>query len=284
MGLGLLTAAAWRHADPRRRGGRVVVRGRNYETNIKKKKGPAEARKARITRKHLSTVIICVREFGPNPETNPGLARAIKVALKDNVPRTTIDNRIKTFVDGKESITELTIGGYGVGGSAVMVECVTDNTNRCRTDVREAFKEIGGQVGADGCVDHVFSKQGVIRFEGVEEEKVVEAAMEAEIEDCRTRDDGSVEVVTLPENINSAAEALEKSNLDPVEQGIKYVPLTEAKLDEASSYEMKRLLFLLEDLDDVQEVHHNAALEDIELQFNPYGIPLAYKSVKKGGK
>mmetsp|Transcript_9252 Transcript_9252/g.19853 ORF Transcript_9252/g.19853 Transcript_9252/m.19853 type:complete len:261 (+) Transcript_9252:1-783(+) len=259
------------------------MRGRNYETNIKKKKGPAEAKKARITRKHLNKVILAVREGGPDPAINNNLDRAIRDAMKDNVPRSTVDNRIKKYVEDKQVINEVSVSGYGTGGAAVMVQCVTDNTNRLRTAVREAFKEAGGQVGNDGCVDHLFNKQGIIRFEGVDEEALVEASMEADVEDCVAKENGVTEIITLPENLQSTVQAIADQGYEPVDSNIVFNPLQEATLNKEGVYVIKHLIHLLEDIDDVQDIHHNGLLtDDVELKYNAYGYAVNYeKSLKQ---
>eukprot|EP00401_Gymnodinium_catenatum_P077806 CAMPEP_0117592554 /NCGR_PEP_ID=MMETSP0784-20121206/72136_1 /TAXON_ID=39447 /ORGANISM="" /LENGTH=339 /DNA_ID=CAMNT_0005394367 /DNA_START=36 /DNA_END=1055 /DNA_ORIENTATION=+ len=278
------TAALRSRAPPRRSGdGRVVVRGRNYETNIKHKKGPAEQKKRKVTAKHLGYIILAVRAGGPDEADNPRLKTCIRLALKDNVPRSTIDKRIKKFVSQKETISEISLGGYGPGGAAVMVRCVTDNTNRCRTEVREAFKNVDGQLGQEGCVAHCFNERGLIRFEGADEEVVMEASMEADVEDCTTASDGAIEAITLPENIHNAVEAFEQQGLEASSSDVEFAPVTEAELDEAGTYEMTRLLFLLDEVDDVQDVHHTGKMLDgVELKFNPYGMPFTYERAKKG--
>lgn len=263
---------------------RVIVYGRNYETNIKKQKGPAEARKAKITRKHLGAITLAVREGGPDEGTNSRLKTAIRLALKDNVPRTTVDKRIKKFIDDKETIDELCLSGYASGGAAVMISVVTDSTARCRTEVREAFKDANGKMGNDGAVDHCFTKQGVLRFEGTTGDAVMEAALEveAEVEDCFEEGD-EVVVTTLPENLHSSVQALEGVDFELKESGLEYVPQTEAILNEEGTYETLRLLHLLEGIDDVQDVHHNGVLkEGVELMFSPYGIPFSFERAQKG--
>uniref|UniRef100_A0A7S4QPH2 Transcriptional regulatory protein n=1 Tax=Alexandrium monilatum TaxID=311494 RepID=A0A7S4QPH2_9DINO len=281
----IAAAAAWCRPPAGRRGtGRVVVYGRNYETNIRRKKGPAELRKARIVRKHLNKIILCVRDAGADEENNAALSRTIRMALKDNVPRSTIDNRIKKFVEDKEVYNELTMGGYGAGGTAVMVQCTTDSNIRARSEVREAFKAAGGQIGTEGCVDHLFTKQGKFRFEGLDEEVLVDKFMEADIdvEDVIAKDDGSLEAITLPENFHSAAKAFEEQGLEAVESDVVFEPVMSSEPSEQNAYEVQRLLHLLQELDDVQDVHHNAILpEGQEVKFNNYGIALSWEQLQK---
>lgn len=255
----------------------MVVFGRNYETNIKHKKGPAEAKKAKITAKHLRQIVLLCKESGPDESSNPRLARQIRSALKENVPRSTIDRRIKSFKESKAAIIDLEVSGYGANGLAVLVSGVTDNTNRFRNEVKEAFKAVGGQIEDDGCLSHIFTKEGVLRFDDVDEEALMEASMEAEVEDMSEREDGGFTCTTLPENMHDALDAFEEQGLEPVSSSVELTTEVPANLGEEGTYECKRLLHLLEEIDDVGEIHHNGILQEgVELKFNTYGIPLRY--------
>eukprot|EP00448_Togula_jolla_P008944 CAMPEP_0170599686 /NCGR_PEP_ID=MMETSP0224-20130122/16934_1 /TAXON_ID=285029 /ORGANISM="Togula jolla, Strain CCCM 725" /LENGTH=355 /DNA_ID=CAMNT_0010924363 /DNA_START=41 /DNA_END=1108 /DNA_ORIENTATION=+ len=278
--LGVAAAVACRRACSSTRGrlSRIGMRGRNYETNIRKKKGPAELKKARITAKYLRLITLALKDGQPDEELNPPLARAIKAALKNNVPRNTIDNRIKKFVEGAETVEEIDLGGYASGGAAVMVQCATDNVARAREAVATAFKTAGGNVGSAGCVDHAFNKLGVLIFEDIDEEKVIEASLEAEAEDCETLEDGTVQVTTSPQNFHAAVEAFENQGLEPSSSSVEFIPVAPTKLDTAATYETLRLLHLLDEIDDVHDVHHNGVLEDdVELVMNNYGLPWSYE-------
>lgn len=260
--------------------GRIVVHGRNYETNIKKKKGPAEAKKAKITAKHLSKIVMALKKGPAEESLNNELSRSIKAALKDNVPRATIDTRIKKALESSEDVEELEMQGYGNGGFPVIVQCLTENTNRTRTAVREAFKDCNAKVGLDGCVDHMFNKCAVIKFEGADEETIFEASMEAEVEDCVAVEDG-VEVIALPQNLHSTLDVLEKQGFEASSSGVEFRPLEEKKLSKEGTYDALRLQHFLNEIDDVTDVHIAGELEDdVELNFNHYGKPLAYG--KKG--
>jgi len=233
--------------------------------------------KVKVAGKHLTKIIVACREAGTDESTNPQLKRAIKSALKDNVSRATIDGRIKKFLDAKEAIMDFTCSGM-VSGAALIVECVTNNTTRLRRDVREAFKAAGSEIGSSGCCDHLFDRRGVITFKDVDEETVVEAAMEAEVEDCEAKDDGSVEVLTLPENFHSSIEALETQDLEAASSEVKYLPHMEVQLNDAQTYDVKWVIHLLEDIEDVQEIHHNAIFTDQELDLDNYGRPKKFKA------
>lgn len=260
--------------------GRVVVYGRNYEKNIKTKKGPREARDAKITKKHLSRIQICLQQSSGIVEGNAPLDRLIRAALKENVPRATIDNRIKKFKEEKVAIDEVIFGGYGTGGTAILVQCTSDNKNRTRTLVATAFKDAGGQMGVPGCVDNIFQKRGVLRFEGVPEDKVLEAGLEAEVEDTIAGEDGEIQAITTPENLHSAAASFTDQGLEPKSYEHEYAVLDKRQLDEEKTYDLKYLIHLLEELDDVEDVYHNGEMvEDVELKFSPYGVPFEWKKV-----
>lgn len=276
-----LCAAAWRRARGGRGGsGRVVVRGRNYEANIRKVKGPADLLKVKIANKHLKQIILAVRERGPDESTNDLLKRCIKAAVKDNVKRSTIDNRIKKFVETKEAIDDFNMSA-NVNGAGVVVECVTDNTARCRAEVRKCFTDLGFEISSNNANDHLFNKLGVITYTDVDEETVVEAAMEADVEDCEAKEDGSVEVLTLPENVHTTVATLEEQDLEPSSAEVKYMPTVETQLNDNQTYEFKSLLWALNECDDVQDIHHNAILTDKELEMDTYGRPKKLKNVGK---
>jgi len=270
FGLGMLSANFYKAA--RRSDGRVIVKGRNYEKNIRGKKGPAERKQAKLTAKHLRLIVLALKEGGPDPSTNNLLSRYIKAALKDNLPRDTIDRRIKAFTDKKESFEEVEVQGYGPGGAALIIEAMTDNMNRTRGAIKDAFKEVNGEVKNVG--DHIFARQGVLEFEGVGEEKV--------FEDIVTRDDGVVEVTTLPELFHKTVAAFEDAGLEPSKSEVQRRVQVEASLNHEQSYEVLRLLHELEECDDIGEVHHNAVFaDDCELQYGNYGVVLEYSKAYK---
>lgn len=285
LGLGLLSAASFRRLCERTGSGRVVVKGRNYETNIKRKKGPAEMKQAKVTAKHLRFVMIALREGGSaDPDVNRQLNRAIKAAMKDNVPRDTIDKRIKSVLEKGSAMEEMTIEGYGPGGTALIVQTMTDNVPRCRMEVKEVFKDCGFEVGTPGCVATFFKHQGILRFEDADEEKVLEASMEAEadVEDIVTREDGIVEAITAPEDLSAVTAAFESVGMDPASAEAVMKPEVEKNLDQRQTYDVMRMVYMLDDLDDVGEVHTNAVYEDgVELKFSAYNQPLSWETAQK---
>eukprot|EP00929_Paragymnodinium_shiwhaense_P007394 TRINITY_DN111295_c0_g1_i1.p1 TRINITY_DN111295_c0_g1~~TRINITY_DN111295_c0_g1_i1.p1 ORF type:complete len:346 (-),score=84.07 TRINITY_DN111295_c0_g1_i1:126-1163(-) len=263
----LLLAGAMRRIAAQGRQGRIARKSRNYESNIKYKVGPAQAKQARTVKRHMARIGIAIREGGgTDEENNPALKAAIKRALKDNVPRAPIDKKLKAKDDAET--TEFYMGGFGPNGVAVLIHCVTDNQQETRVAVGKAFKAVAGQVGNDGSVDYCFNKQGTIRFEGVNEEAVMEASLEADVEDCEPLDDGGVQVTTAPDKFHAALKVFESQGLEPAFAEVEFVPLNMAELDKKGTYNIKRMLHELEESDGVQSIHHNGEfLDGIELQF-----------------
>ncbi|CAK0811034.1 unnamed protein product, partial [Prorocentrum cordatum] len=274
LGMSLVTAAAWRRVGDRR-GGRIVVFGRNYECNIKGKKGPAEIAQGKVTARHLRGILKCAREGGADESSNNRLNRLIRAAVRENVPRDTISG-LKALTETKEAFLELEISGVGPQGVAVVVNATTDNAVRCRRDVSETFKASGGKVGNDGCMSHIFREEGIFIFEDVSEDAIMEASMEAEVEDVQEVD-GKWKCTTLPENFNAAMDAFDAAGLEPVSSSVQTVSDVPVVLNEEGTYECMRMLHMLDDLDDVEDVHHNAILQEgVELVMNQYGLPLKW--------
>lgn len=280
MGIGTLCAAAWRRA---RRGrpegsGRVVVRGRNFECNIKNKKGPRDIAIQKMTAKHLSKIVRATREAGGiDPEQNSTLKRLIKMAIKDNVKRSAIDNRLKKLVEDKENLQDIVYSAT-VHGAGVIVECTTDNNLRTRPAVRKCFTDIGFEISSGSSCDHMFNRRGVITYKDVDEESVMEAAMEADVEDTEAMEDGSVQVLTLPENFHSTLDVMEKQDLEAASSDVTYLPTMEVELNDDQTYHLKHIMHLLDNQDDVEEVYTNAIMTDKELEFDSYGNPKKLKA------
>ena len=169
----------------------------------------------------------------------------------------------------KDVTENITYEGYGVGGVAVMVECMTDNHNRTASDVRHAFTKFGGNLGTSGSVGYLFTRKGVISFApdedgkmNIDEEKAMEIGLEAGADDIVTNDDGSIDVYTTPEAFADVVEAFEKNNIKPVNAEVSMVPSTESELEGDQAVKCMRMIDALEDLDDVQNVYHNASFPD----------------------
>ncbi|WP_404398666.1 YebC/PmpR family DNA-binding transcriptional regulator [Idiomarina loihiensis] len=239
--------------------------GHSKWSNIKHRKAAQDAKRGKIFTKLIREITVSAREGGGDPETNPRLRAAIDKALSNNMKRDTIDTAVKRGsgdLEG-ENVDELTYEGYGPNGVAVLLECMTDNRNRTVSDVRHAFSKLGGNLGTDGSVAYLFNKKGVISYaDNVTEEQVMEPALEAGAEDILTYDEGCIDVITSPENFGAVKDALDAKELEASNAEVTQVPDTRVDLDEESARTFLKLLDALEDLDDVQNVYHNADISD----------------------
>jgi YebC/PmpR family DNA-binding regulatory protein len=235
--------------------------GHSKWANIKHRKAGQDAKRGKIFTKLLREITVAVKGSGPDPSSNPTLRTAIDKALGSNMRRDTIDNAIKKASGAQEGVhyEEVRYEGYGPGGTAVMVDCLTDNRNRTVGEVRHAFTKAGGNLGTDGSVAYMFSKVGIITYsESVQEDALIEAALEAGAEDVITNDDGSIDVMTTPENYLAVKEALIAAGFEPENAEITMQASTNTVLDAEDAEKMMRLIDRLEDLDDVQSVYSNA--------------------------
>ena len=192
------------------------------------------------------------------------LEEAVDKALSNNMTRDTLNRAIARGVGGDEDANMETIiyEGYGPGGTAVMVECLSDNRNRTVAEVRHAFTKTGGNLGTDGSVAYLFSKKGVISFEKGDEDVIMEAALEAGAEDVVTYDDGAIDVYTAWEEMGAVRDALEAAGLKADNAEVSMIPSTKADMDAETAPKLLRLIDMLEDCDDVQEVYHNGEISD----------------------
>ena len=209
--------------------------GHSKWSNIKHRKAAQDAKRGKIFTKLIREITVSAREGGGDPETNPRLRAAIDKALSNNMKRDTIDTAVKRGsgdLEG-ENVDELTYEGYGPNGVAVLLECMTDNRNRTVSDVRHAFSKLGGNLGTDGSVAYLFNKKGVISYaDNVTEEQVMEPALEAGAEDIFTYDEGSIDVITSPENFGAVKDALDAKELEASNAEVTQVPDTRVDLDE----------------------------------------------------
>ncbi|MFV7639417.1 YebC/PmpR family DNA-binding transcriptional regulator [Shewanella algae] len=239
--------------------------GHSKWANIKHRKAAQDAKRGKLFTKLIRELTVSAREGGSDPDSNPRLRAAIDKALSNNMTRDTVERAVKRGageLDG-QALETVVYEGYGPGGTAVMVECMTDNRNRTVTGVRNAFNKSGGNLGTDGSVAYLFTKQGVISYEeGVDEDAIMEAALEAGAEDVVSNDDGSVDVYTAPADFGVVKDALDAIGVEAVNAEVTMVPSTKADLDEDTAAKFLRLIDTLEDHDDVQEVYHNAEIAD----------------------
>ena len=239
--------------------------GHSKWANIKHKKAANDKKRGKLWSKLIREVTVAAKEGGGDIEANPRLRLAVDKAKGANMPADTIDRAIKRGAGGMEGehYEEIRYEGYGPGGTAVMVDCMTDNRNRTASEVRHAFTKHGGNLGTDGSVAYLFVKKGVISFApGTDEDKVMEAALEAGAEDVETNDDGSIDVFTTPEEFSHVKQAMLDSGLEPVNAEVTFEATTKADLDQEGAEKLMRLIDALEDLDDVQEVYSNAEIPD----------------------
>ena len=249
--------------------------GHSKWANIRFRKAAQDAKRGKVFTKLIREITTAARMGGGDESSNPRLRSAVVAALAQNMTRDTIKRAVERGVGGGDGadLENITYEGYGVGGVAVMVECMTDNHNRTASDVRHAFTKFGGNLGTTGSVGYLFTKKGVISFaqdeDGkmpIDEEQAMEIGLEAGADDIVTNDDGSIDVYTAPEAFADVVEAFEAKGIKPTNAEVSMVPSTEAELDADNAAKCIRMIDALEDLDDVQNVYHNASFpDDVEL-------------------
>ena len=235
--------------------------GHSKWANIKHKKAANDKKRGKIWTKLIREVTVAAREAGGDPTANPRLRLAMDKAFAANMPKDTIERAVKRGAGGDDTdnYDEIRYEGYGPGGTAVMVDCMTDNRNRTASEVRHAFSKHGGNLGTDGSVAYLFNKQGIISFApGADEDAVMAAALEAGAEDVVTDDDGSIDVITTPEEFEAVKQAIADAGLHPDNAEVTFSAFTSAELDRDGAEKLLRLVDVLEDLDDVQDVYTNA--------------------------
>jgi len=239
--------------------------GHSKWANIQHRKGRQDARRGKLFTKLIREITVSAKLGGADPAGNPRLRAAIDNALSHNMPKDTIQRAMRRGAGGDESaqVEEVRYEGYGPGGAAVMVDCMTDNRNRTVAEVRYAFGKCGGNLGTDGSVAYLFRKTGLISFAaGSDENALMEAAIEAGAEDVVIDEDGSVDILTAPDAFVDIKEALLNKGLQPENAEITMRSATTVRLNRKDSEAILRLLDMLEDLDDVQKVYSNADIPD----------------------
>ncbi|MBL0545348.1 YebC/PmpR family DNA-binding transcriptional regulator [Aeromonas jandaei] len=238
--------------------------GHSKWANIKHRKAAQDAKRGKIFTKLIREITTSARLGDADPANNPRLRAAVAAALTNNMTRDTINRAIQRGAGGGdgEQLETIVYEGYGPAGSAVMVECLTDNRNRTVAEVRHAFSKCGGNLGTDGSVAYLFTKKGVLTFVGVDEDALMEAALEAGADDVVTEEDGTIEVYTTPNDFGTVLDGLEAAGFKAQSAEVTMIPSTEAELDAETAPKLMRLIDMLEDLDDVQEVYHNGSISD----------------------
>ena len=240
--------------------------GHSKWANIKHRKAAQDAKRGKIFTKLIREITVAARLGGGEVADNPRLRAAVDKALGQNMTRDTIDRAIKRGAGGDDdaNMDEITYEGYGPGGVAVLVETMTDNVNRTVSEVRHGFSKFAGNLGTSGSVAYLFSKRGEILFEpGVDEEQIMEVALDAGAEDVESHDDGSCVVITAADaGFGEVVDALKSAGLEPANAEVTMHPSTEVELDTDGAESVMKLVDHLEDLDDVQEVYTNAVFPD----------------------
>lgn len=235
--------------------------GHSKWANIQHRKKAQDAKRGKIFTRLVREITVAAREGGGDPDANPRLRLAWDKANAANVPKDNIERAIKKATGDLEGVDyeEIRYEGYAPGGVAVMVETVTDNRNRTVAAVRHAFSKHGGNLGTDGSVAYLFEKKGVISFgPGADEDRIMEAALEAGAEDIETADDDSVEVLTTPEQFAEVLGAIKAAGLEPDEAEVTMRASTTVPQDADGGRKLVTFLDVLEDIDDTQNVWHNA--------------------------
>jgi len=239
--------------------------GHSKWANIKHRKAAQDAKRGKIFTKLIRELTVAAKEGGGVPEDNPRLRAAVDKALGANMKRDTIDKAIQRGAGGGEgeSYDELTYEGYGSNGVAILVECLTDNVNRTVSQVRAAFNKFGGNLGTNGSVSYLFDKKGQLSYEsGIDEDALMEAALEAGADDVVTNDDGSIDVFCAWQEFMDVKQALVDAGFEPALAEVGMIPQTSVDLDVDAGRKVMKLIDALEDLDDSQNVYHNADIPE----------------------
>jgi UPF0082 protein cbei_4222 len=241
--------------------GGVKMSGHSKWHNIQNKKGKADAKRGKIFTKLGKEIVIAVKNGGPVPDTNPKLRDVIAKAKAANMPNDTITRSIKKASGELSGVNyeKIVYEGYGPSGVAVIVETLTDNKNRSAGNVRSAFTKGGGNMGATGCVSFMFQEKGeiVIEKEDKDEDEIMMLALDAGAEDFVSEEEVFI-VTTTPEDFGTVREALEAEGIEFLEAAVKMIPDTYTEINEDDAKKFQKMLDLLDDDDDVQEVYHNA--------------------------
>ncbi len=239
--------------------------GHSKWANIQHRKGRQDAKRGKIFTRLIKEITVAARMGGGDPNMNPRLRLAVDKATEQNMPKDNIERAIKRGTGDLDGVNyeEMRYEGYGIGGAAVLVDCLSDNRTRTVADVRHAFTKFGGNLGTDGSVAFLFRHCGQLVFApGTPEDRLLECALEAGAEDVVTNDDGSLEVITAPPEFPAVKASLEKAGLRAEVAEVTMKPVSETALAGEDAARMQKLLDALESLDDVQEVYTTAVMDE----------------------
>jgi YebC/PmpR family DNA-binding regulatory protein len=237
--------------------------GHSKWANIQHRKGRQDEKRGKAWTRVIREIMVAARLGGGDVSANPRLRLAIEKAKAVNLPVDTIKRNIDKATGNLEGVSyeEIRYEGYGIGGAAIIVDCMTDNRVRCVAEVRHAFSKYGGNMGTEGSVAFQFKHCGQLVFEpGTSEDKVMEVALESGADDVVTGDDGSIEVLTPPHDMEAVKTALETAGLKPAAAEVTMRAENSIELTGDDAARMQKLLDVIEDLDDVQDVFHNALI------------------------
>ncbi|WP_150463906.1 YebC/PmpR family DNA-binding transcriptional regulator [Francisella sp. XLW-1] len=235
--------------------------GHSKWANIKHKKAKEDAKRGKIFTKLIREITVAARLGGGDKDANPRLRAAIATAFANNMSKDTVERAILKGAGGDDgaNVEEVRYEGYGPGGVAIIVDCMTDNRNRTVGEVRHAFTKSGGNLGTDGSVAYMFTKKGIISFApGVDEDALMEVALEAGAEDIITHEDGSIDVFTAPNDFSDVQEELVEKGFESESAEVTFDAETKADMEIEVAEKVINLIDKLEDLDDVQNVYSNA--------------------------
>ncbi|MUV39514.1 Glucose-1-phosphate adenylyltransferase [Lentibacillus sp. JNUCC-1] len=236
--------------------------GHSKWKNIQRRKNAQDAKRGKIFMQHAKNIYVAAKEGGGDPEMNPGLRTAVDKAKADNMPNDNIDRAIKKATGTLDGVSyeEVTYEGYGPGGAAVIVHVLTDNRNRTAAEVRHAFKKNDGNLGENGSVSFMFDRKGYIVIlnedNTIDEDTITLDAIEAGAEDI-VNADGAYEIYTAPEDYSSVCDHLTASGYQLEEAELTLIPQTYTELEDEQAEKMMNLLDMLENDEDVQDIHHN---------------------------
>ena len=239
--------------------------GHSKWANIQHRKGRQDAKRGKLFTKLIREITVAAKLGGSDSSANPRLRAAIDNGLSNNMTKDTIDRAVKRGAGGDENsnVDEIRYEGYGPNGVAVIVDTMTDNKNRTVAEIRHAFSKFGGNLGTDGSVSYLFTKVGLISFQGkIDEDAIMEAALESGAEDIITNGDNSIDVITNPDNLVDIKDVIVAAGFDPQNTEITMRASTTSELDKKNAETMIKLLDALEDIDDVQKVYSNAEIPD----------------------
>ncbi len=244
--------------------------GHSKWANIQHRKNAQDAKRGKVFTKLIREITVAARMGDPDPASNARLRLAVDNAYGHNMPKDTIERAIKRgagVLDEGEQYEEVRYEGYGPGGTAIMVDCLTEKRTRTVADVRHAFTKYGGNLGTDGSVSYLFTKTGVIHFPpGSDENKIMEIALEAGAEDVIGGDDNSFEVLTPPDDFEQVKTAMSNAGLNPDYAEITMRATTRVMPGPDDARQVLKLMEVLDELDDVQNVYTNAEFSDEVLE------------------